>query len=379
MTILTGFEALRESGFELIAGRRIGLLTNPSAVTHDLHSTYELMRRAPEFELAALFSAEHGFAGAAADGAHVATTTDPRSGVPVYSLYDTSFEPTHAMLSGLDTIVCDLQDIGVRFYTYAWTMTHLIEAAGAASVEVVVLDRPNPLGSVIDGPLVEPGYESLVGRFPVPVQHGMTMGELARMVNALWNPNATPLLIVNCQNYRRDMTWEETGLPFVPTSPAMAHLSAVRQYPGACLLEGTSLSEGRGTALPFEICGAPYIDEEKLATHLNAQGWPGVRFRPHVFQPSARKYAGKVCRGVQAHVTGPAFNPLRTWLGVIREIRHLYPDKFEWLAEHFDRLAGNAAIREQIDAGASLAEIVANWDETAALFHIQRAPFLLYT
>ena len=379
MTTITGLEALRANNFELIAGRRIGLLTNPSAVAHDLRSTYDIMRSAPEFELAALFSPEHGFAAATADGADVASSTDPRSGVPIYSLYGTSFMPTRAMLSGLDTIVCDLQDIGVRYYTYAWTMTHLIEAAGAASVEVMILDRPNPLGDMIDGALVEPGYESLVGRFPVPVQHGMTMGELARMYNALWNPNSTPLLVANCHNYSRGMRWEDTGLPFVPTSPAMAHLSSVRQYPGACLLEGTTLSEGRGTALPFEICGAPYIDEEKLAAHLNAQGWAGVRFRPHVFQPSARKYAGEVCHGVQAHAIGPEFRPLLVWLGVIREIRQLYPDAFGWLAEHFDRLAGSATIRRQIDTGAPLAEIVAHWDETAALFHIQREPFLLYT
>jgi len=379
MTTITGFEALRANHFELIAGRRIGLLTNASAVTHDLRSTYEVMRNAPEFELAAIFSTEHGLAGATADGDHIASTTDPRSGVPIYSLYGTSFKPTLAMLTGLDTIVCDLQDIGVRYYTYAWTMTHLIESAGIANVEVVVLDRPNPLGSTIDGPLVTPGYESLVGRFPVPTQHGMTLGELARMVNGLWNPNATPLLIVGCEAYSRKMRWEETGLPFVPTSPAMAHLSAVRQYPGSCLLEGTTLSEGRGTALPFEVCGAPYIDEEKLAAHLNAQNWPGVRFRSHVFEPSVRKYAGAVCRGVQAHETGPEFSPLRVWLGVIREIRHLYPDDFGWLPEHFDRLAGSSTIREQIDAGATLAEITADWDEAAALFDIQRAPFLLYT
>jgi uncharacterized protein YbbC (DUF1343 family) len=323
MSVLPGLEVLRRSGFAALQGLRLGLLTNPSAVTPDLSSAYDVFRQARELDLRALFSPEHGWAAAAADGVKVGSTVDPRTGLPVYSLYGETLHPTPAMLAGLDAVVCDIQDIGVRYYTYAWTISYLIQAAGAAGITVYVLDRPNPLGDAVDGTLVEMDYLSIVGGAPIPVQHGLTLGELMRLFNAHWNPTPAALHIIRCEGYRRDMTWEATGLPFVPPSPAMPHLSTARHYPGACLLEGTTLSEGRGTALPFEICGAPYIDPAQLADALNALELPGVRYRPHTFTPTASKYTGEVCHGVQAHITASSYRPLLAWVAVIHHSQPL--------------------------------------------------------
>ncbi len=385
MSVVTGLEALRARGFDALEGRRIGLLTNPSAVTRELASAYDVLRRAPQIDLRALFSPEHGFAAAARDGAHVASSIDPRTGVPIHSLYGATMRPKHDMLAGLDAVVCDIQDIGVRYYTYAWTISYLLQAAGEAGVEVVLLDRPNPLGAAVDGAPVQPDYLSIVGGAPIPVQHGLTLGELMRLYNARWNPTPAALLVIECEGYPRGMTWEETGLPFVPPSPAMPHLSTARHYPGACLVEGANVSEGRGTALPFEICGAPYIDGDALAERLNALALPGVRYRPHVFTPTASKYAGEVCAGVQAHITDASYRPLLAWVAVIREVRRLYPADFAWLppyagSQHppFDLLAGGATLREQIEAGVPLADIAAEWDAAAQEWRRTREEGVLY-
>jgi uncharacterized protein YbbC (DUF1343 family) len=385
MTVHTGLEVLRERSFDLLAGRYIGLLTNPSGVTHDLDSTTDVLRRAPQINLRALFSPEHGFAAAAADGAHVASSIDPRTGLPIHSLYGATLRPTPDMLAGLDTVVCDIQDIGVRYYTYAWTTSYMLEAAGAAGLDVILLDRPNPLGGAIDGDLVQPDHLSIVGGAPIPVQHGLTLGELMTLYNQRWNPTPAALLVIACEGYQRGMTWEATGLPFVPPSPAMPHLSTARQYPGACLIEGTNLSEGRGTALPFEVCGAPFIDAPALAEHLNRLKLDGVRYRPHVFTPTASKHAGEVCGGVQAHITGAGYRPLLAWVAVICEIRRLYPHQFAWLPPYskdgllpFDRLAGGPALRQKIEADEPLESLAGAWDVTAEAWRETRRACLLY-
>jgi uncharacterized protein YbbC (DUF1343 family) len=386
MTLRTGLDVLREREFADLKGLRVGLLTNPSAVTRDLVSAYRLFSETPHVDLRALFSPEHGFAAAAADGAHVASGTDGRTGLPVYSLYGPSLRPTPEMLADIDVLVCDIQDIGVRYYTFAWTISIAMEAAGAAGVEVIILDRPNPLGPAIDGAPGLDSFASLVGLHPVPVQHGLTLGELMRVVNMRWNPTPAQLRVIACEPASQPDTWEASGLPFVPPSPAMPHLSTVRHYPGACLLEGTNLSEGRGTALPFEICGAPYIDAESLADQLNALGLGGVRYRPHVFTPAASKYAGQTCYGVQAHITGPEYRPLAAWVAVIQAIRHAYADQFDWLAPYpgsamrpFDRLARGEDLREHIDANRPLAELTAQWDAAATDWRALRRDARLYS
>jgi beta-N-acetylhexosaminidase len=363
--------------FAPLRDKRVGLMTNPSAVDRQLTSTYDILRQ--NVQLTALFAPEHGILGASRDGEFFDSMADARTGIPIYSLYGETFRPTSTMLDGIDVLVCDIQDIGARFYTFWWTVSLILEAAGEYGVSVLILDRPNPIGERVAGPGIAPELRSLVGRFPIPIQHGMTLGELALMLNALWNTTPAHVEVVRCEDWQRALLWEQTGLPFVPPSPAMAHLVTARHYPGACLLEGTTLSEGRGTALPFEIMGAPYIDALALAEHLNAQNWEGVRFRSHAFRPTASKYAGEDCFGVQAHITDiAAYAPLPTWLGVIREIRQLYPHDFGWRSDHFDRLMGDTATRMALDDGATLTELTAHWSAFEQDFMRLRAPYLLY-
>lgn len=385
MAVLTGIEVLRADDYRPLQGKRVGLMTNPSATDRRFNTTYAIMTTAPQINMTALFGPEHGFLGAVADGVKVDSAVDARTGLPVFSLYGATFRPTREMLETVEVLVCDIQDIGARYYTYLWTISHILEAAGEFGVEVMLLDRPNPLGGIkIDGPPLDPALASLVGRFSIPIQHGMTLGELAQLINATWNPHPAALTVIPCQGWRREMIWAGTGLVWVLPSPAMAHLSAVYQYPGACLIEGTTLSEGRGTALPFEIVGAPYIDGLALADALNAQNWPAVRFRPHAFQPTASKWAGRACQGVQVHITDlNEWRPLPIWLNIIRHLRAMYTEKFEWLpahngVQHFDRLIGSTDIRTQIDSGATVDEITAGWGDFCAEFARARQPFLLY-
>lgn len=398
MAVLTGLEVLIDDDFALLSGQRVGLMTNPSAIDRQLTSTYRLFASAPNVNLAAFFAPEHGFAGAAPDAEQIATATDPRTGLPVFSLYGDTYRPTAAMLQAIDVLVCDIQDIGVRYYTYPWTVSHILEAAGEHGVRVVILDRPNPLGgAAIEGPVLGPEMASFVGRFPVPVRHGLTLGELAGMVNATWNATPADLTVVPCAGWRRAMAWDDTGLPWVAPSPNVPTLNTLRHYPGACLVEGTELSEGRGTALPFEIVGAPWIDPLALADRLNGEAWAaamGARFRPHTFQPFHSKWAGQVCHGVQVHITDPArWRPIHVWLGVIVTLRAAYPEHFAWLpdhpdtgVQHFDRLIGSPDVRRQIEAGvaanepvgAILARLAEPWADDCRAFAEARRPFLRY-
>lgn len=381
-----GIHLLLTDDYALLAGRRIGLLSNPSAVDTQFVTTTRRFIESPHVNLVALFSPEHGARAVAPDGSAVPSTKHP-SGIPIHSLYGETYRPTHEMLEGIDLIVCDIQDVGARFYTYVWTITHILEAAGEYGVEVLILDRPNPLSGLSAGPLLQPQFTSLVGRDPIPIQHGLTLGELAQMHNTLWNPHPAALRIVTMGGWKRRMRWPETGMHWVPPSPAMPHYSTAQHYPGACLVEGTNLSEGRGTVLPFEIVGAPWIDGDALADQLNARNWQGVRFRSHSFVPNASKYAGQACQGVQAHITEDLiFSPILVWLSVIREIHQRYPADFAWLephapdqSRHFDRLIGSDKPRQQINDGQPLLEIIQDWDASIAEFVDQARPFMLYT
>ena len=391
MTVKTGIEVLRAAGFCRLKGQRVGLLTNPSAVDHALTSTYRILTDAPEVQVTALFGPEHGFAGTAPDAEHVSTAYDPRTGLPVFSLYGDTYRPTADMLRDVDVLVCDIQDVGVRYYTYTWTVSHVLEAAGGQGVAVMILDRPNPLnGRTISGPLMEGAQSSFVGRFPVPVRHGMTLGEIAALINTRWNPTPAPLEVVSCTGWDRGMAWADCGLPWIPPSPNMPHLNTLDHYPGACLVEGTTLSEGRGTALPFQIVGAPWIDGQALADQLNDDAWlcsMGARFRPLIFRPTTSKWAGEDCGGVQVHITDrAAWRPLAVWLAVLITIRTQYPDDFRWKAAHFDRLIGLSAVRGEIEAGIHtgtdaagiLSPLLVRWEDDCASFAEQRAPFLRY-
>lgn len=374
--VRVGIEVLRDNGFSSLRGKRVGLLTNPSAVDGDLNSTYDILRNAPDVRLTALFGPEHGFAAAAPDGESVASNIDARTGLPIYSLYGPTRRPTREMFANVDILMCDIQDIGVRYYTFMWTISHAIEAAGEFGLEVLILDRPNPLGDKVAGAPLESRFASLVGRYPVPTQHGMTLGELAQMVNLEWSPHPAQLAVIPCEGYHRGMAWDSTGLPFVPPSPNMPHLVTVQHYPGACLIEGTSLSEGRGTALPFEIVGAPGLDGTALADALNQSCGPGVRFRPHMFRPSASKFASELCGGVQAHIVDPgAYRPLEVWLTALRVIRTCYP--FTW-NDHFERLIGVDGVPALIDSDEPLDDLFAAWQNFCVSFGDERQPFLIY-
>ncbi len=393
MTVQTGLDVLCAGGFRRLAGRRVGLFANPSAVDSSLNSAISLFQAAAArgvFTLAALFAPEHGIDAAAPDGERIASS---RVGdLPVYSLYGESQRPTAAMLDGIDLIVCDIQDIGVRYYTFTWTVTHILEAAGERGVQVLILDRPNPLGGeIVEGAPLDPALASLVGRCSIPIRHGMTLGEVASWYNARWNPTPALLDVIPCEGWARAMLWDATGLPFVPPSPNMPRLDTVRHYPGACLIEGTNLSEGRGTALPFEIVGAPFINSLILAEYLNALELPGVRFRPHHFIPTTSKWAGQRCGGVQAHIVDlSAWRAFRGWLAVIVIVQALYRGQFAWLPPgssgveagqvyHFDRLIGSSEPRHLLDVGEPLNDLLAAWDAYCREFEAERQPYLLYT
>lgn len=398
--ITLGITELLTKQQALLAGKRIAVLTNHTGVVPDLSSSlHEIMRIA---DVQAIFSPEHGFSGAAAEGAHVDDNSD-RSGVPVYSLYGAHLSPTPDQLAGIDAIVCDMQDIGCRFYTYVWTLTTVIEAAAKAGVAVIVADRPNPLGGLaIAGPGVEPSYRTLVGLHDVPIRHGLTIGELARLVN-VEQGYGCDLTVIPCSGWRRDMGWNETGLPWVAPSPNMPTFETAQVYPGTCLLEGVNVSVGRGTAKPFEWLGAPWIDGPALAEALNRAELPGVRWRPVSFQPCSGPYAGEVCVGVQPHILDPqVLEPVTLGVALVVALRQTHTDQFsisaegsiyadqaemarrryspqlEWNTAHFDRLAGSERLRLMIEQGATVAEIVAPWATYEAQFRARTAAVQLY-
>ncbi len=356
---------------------RLGLVSHPAAVLPDLTGAVDALRKAG-CKLTALFGPEHGFSGAAADGDSVTDARDARTGLPIFSLYGANNEPSEQALSLVDALVFDMQDVGVRFYTYLSTLYYVLKAAGKADKPVFVLDRPNPItGTIIEGGALEPGFESFVGIVNIPMRHGMTLGELAQFVNTEYALHAD-LRVVKMQGWRRTMWFDETGLPWVPTSPAMPHLSTAILYPGMCLLEGTNLSLGRGTALPFELCGAPWLDGYGLASEMNALNLAGVRFRQTFFTPSASTHAGAECQGIQVHVTNREnLRPVNLGLHLIAAVRTLHPDHFEWNA-HFDKLTGSSRVREALGAGCAPDELVAEWTEAQAAFIHARFDSLLY-
>lgn len=387
MTVYAGVDVLRRADFEHVRGRKVGLLTHLSAVGEMLIPTYSLLTGSPEVDVRALFTPEHGFFGSAREGELVNNSVDARTGLPVYSLYSEHTKPAREMFDGLDLIVVDLQDIGARCYTFAWTMSLMLEACAEAGLEMLVLDRPNPLnGLVVRGLLVEPNCTSMVGRYDsvVPLVHGMTLGELAMYYSTLI-PGAENLVkVLAASGWCRSMSWRDTGLTWIPPSPAIPKVATADHYPGSVMIEGTTLSEGRGTALPFEIVGSPGIDPIELAHRLNMQHQRGVLFRPTAFRPTTGKHAGIDCRGVQAHIVEPRmYDPLRTWLNVIVTIRAYFPEEFGWAEPHngrymFDLLMGNRWARSMIDNDARVADILAEERKVCAEFEERRQPYLIY-
>jgi uncharacterized protein YbbC (DUF1343 family) len=389
--VLPGLEVLIDHEPGHIQGKRIGLVTHQSAVTHDLQHAVRLLSAGRGWKLTALFGPEHGIWGEAQDMDHVAHSTDPMTGLPVYSLYGKSEEdlkPRREILGQLDALVIDLQDIGSRYYTFVYTMAICMREAAAAGVPVIILDRPNPIDGVhLEGNIREEKYSSFVGMFPLPTRHGMTAGELALYFNSAFDLHCD-LTVVAMRGWKRSMWWGDTDLHWVIPSPNMPTVYTATVYPGMCLVEGTNLSEGRGTTHPFELFGAPWLDAFKLAERLNALELPGVRFRPHYFMPTFQKHARQVCGGVELHVTNRAtFEPYRTGLWCVKVARDMNVEAFDWRRETYefvsdrlaiDLLAGSAHYREVVESGGKIDEWVAQWEEPLREFARVREEFLIY-
>ncbi|MGQ9632002.1 MAG: exo-beta-N-acetylmuramidase NamZ family protein [bacterium] len=374
-----GVEVLLERLPHLIKGKRIGLITNHTGVDFRLRSTVDLLHDSKDWNLVALFGPEHGIWGNAQDDTRIESAVDERTGLPIYSLYGETVKLTPEMLRGINLLIYDIQDVGARFYTYISTLMYAMEAASEKRIPIIVLDRPNPItASRVEGPVLEAGFESFVGAFRIPTRYGMTVGELAALINREVGVGAD-LKVVPMESYKREMWYDETGLLWVMPSPNMPTLETAAVYPGTAVFEGTNISEGRGTTRPFEIVGAPWLDPFKFADELNSLGLPGTLFRPLYFTPTFSKFRGELCGGVQVHVTDRrAFEPVRTGLTMLWVARRLSGERFRWNARHFDLLMGTDKVRLAIERGESPEEIVARWEKGLREFMAVRGKYLIY-
>ena len=387
MPVVTGLARLLASND--LSHRRVGLVCNPASIDAGLHHAADLVFNAPGVRLGAIFGPQHGFRSDLQDNmiesSHAA---DARRRVPVFSLYSETREPTAEMLKGLDVLVVDLQDIGARIYTFIYTMANCLRAAARHRIPVIVCDRPNPIGGeAVEGPMLEPGFESFVGLFPIPMRHGCTIGELAGLFNEHFGIGAE-LRVVTMEGWSRSLYFDQTSLPWVMPSPNMPTLETAVVYPGAVLFEGTQLSEGRGTTRPFELVGAPWIDADAFAAEMNGMGLPGARFRPVVFEPTFQKHARTTCGGCQTHVVDRRrFLPVLTGVALLSCFYKADPGRFAWRDppyeyEHqkmpIDILAGQSELRRQIESGVDSGDIAASWEAGVAAFNRIREPYLLY-
>lgn len=389
--VTTGLQRWVQDGFRTLKGKRVGAIVNPTSVDAAFRHLADLLHEAEGVTLGALFGPEHGLRGEAQYMVAVEDARDPVTGAPVHSLYGSTFEslsPTPASLEGLDALVFDIQDVGSRYYTYVYTMALAMKAAARAGLPFYVLDRPNPLGGeLLEGNLVGEGFFSFVGLYALPNRHGMTAGELAQLFNQRESIGCE-LHVVPCEGWTRSQLWEQTGLPFLPPSPNMPTADTARVYPGMCLLEGTNLSEGRGTCRPFEQFGAPWLEARAFVRRLQAAQLPGVAFREVGFQPTFDKYPGETCLGAFMHVTDAhTFLPLRTGVAIVQAARELAPDDFRWRADAyefvedvpaFDLLCGTDQVRLRMEAGRSLEELLEGFEAQAEGFRREREPYLLY-
>ncbi len=374
-----GVDRLMENP-EILKGKRVGLITNPTGINAERTSIVDLFDQSDDFELTALYGPEHGVRGDAQAGSTVSSYIDEVTGLPVYSLYGATKKPTPDMLEDVDVLVFDIQDVGTRYYTYIYTMAYAMEAAAENGIPFVVLDRPNPQGGLrVDGPVLDPDYASFIGLYPIPLKHGMTVGELAQLFNSEYHIQAD-LEVVKMKGWKRSMMYEDTGLPFVMPSPNMPTTDTVNVYPATGLFEGTNLSEGRGTTKPFQLIGAPYIQAHEYAKELNDLDLPGVAFRAASFTPTFSKHAGKLTHGVEVYVTDPTrFESTKTGIAMIQTAHDLYPDDFEFLANDFiTKLTGNAYVKDMILEGASLDEILTKIEDERDAFLPIRKDYLMY-
>ena len=384
-----GLETLLEAELRLVRGARVGLICNQASVNHKFRHAADLLYEHPQVELRALFGPQHGIRGDVQDNMiETEHTVDRDTGLPIHSLYSETREPTEAMLHDLDVLVFDMQDVGCRIYTFAYTMANCMIAARKFGKKVIVCDRPNPInGMDIAGNVLEPEHASFVGQFAVPTRHGMTLGELARMFNEHFELNCE-LEVVKMEGWERGFWHDQTDAPWVMPSPNIPTVDSATVFPGTVHFEGTQLSEGRGTTRPFELVGAPYIDPETYARRLNVLNLPGVFFRSCIFRPTFQKHAGTSCGGVQIHVTDRnAFEPVITGIAMVKLAYDLYPTEFRWKEppyeyvydrNPFDVIAGTSSIREAIEKGTDLGDIHKNWNEGLDAFRRVRERYLIY-
>jgi uncharacterized protein YbbC (DUF1343 family) len=388
--VTPGIDRLLTTDRRLIEGRRVGLLCNPASIDATFQHTADRIFEDPDVTLAAIFGPQHGFRSDLQDNMiETPHTQDCRRKVPIYSLYSETREPTAEMLERVDVLVVDLQDVGTRVYTFVYTMANCMRAAARHGIPVVVCDRPNPIGGEdVEGARLQEPWTSFVGQFPIPMRHGMTVGELALLFNDGFGIGAD-LEVVPLEGWRRTMYHDETGLPWVIPSPNLPTLDSAIVYPGAVLIEGTMLSEGRGTTRPFELIGAPWIDGERLAREMNARGLPGVHFRPVFFEPTFQKHARHTCGGCQLHVLDRrTFLPLRTAVELIDEFRREQPARFAWRQppyeyehdkEPIDILYGTDRLRRTLDADGDADALVTSWHVDEEEFGRMRQQYLLYS
>lgn len=379
-TVRPGIDVLLTDSLHLVRNRRVGLVTNQAGV--DADGISDVVRlQAAGVRLAALFSPEHGFRGAADPGEAVASSVDSATGLPIYSLYGRTSAPTPEMLAGLDVVLVDLQDVGARYYTWLFTTIQVLDAAGEQGLPVVVLDRPNPIGGQVQGNVLEPAHVSTVGQLAVPMRHGMTLGELARLAVDDLGLRAD-LAVVPAAGWRRDLPFDRTGLPFIPPSPNLRTLESLYHYPGTCLFEGTNLSVGRGSAAPFQQIGAPWLDTTAVLSWIRRAELPGVEFRGVTFtpdRPGDGKYADTLVQGIRLEMTDRGlYDPAATAVHLLAALRTYHHDRFRWVPAHFDRLAGTRVLRQALDAGAEPDSVVASWAPDLSRFLARRRGILIY-
>jgi uncharacterized protein YbbC (DUF1343 family) len=387
--VMTGLECLLDRIRGGAIRGRVGLVCNPASVDAGLTHAADRLARAEGVTLAALFGPQHGFRSDLQDNMiETPHADDAVRRIPIYSLYSETREPTAAMLEGLDFLVIDLQDVGTRIYTFVYTMANCLRACARHRVKAIVCDRPNPIGGTrVEGPMLREGWTSFVGQFPIPMRHAMTIGELARLFNEHFGIGAA-LDVVPMEGWRRDMYFDQTGLPWIMPSPNIPTLDSAIVFPGAVLVEGTVVSEGRGTTRPFELIGAPWIDGDRLADAMNRRDLPGVRFRSVFFEPTFQKHAKLTCGGCQIHVIDrAAFQPVATGVALLEEFRRQDPARFGWKPppyeyEHerlaIDLLYGSDDLRRGLEAGDSAERIAAAWSDQVATFLPIRQRYLLY-
>jgi uncharacterized protein YbbC (DUF1343 family) len=388
MTVKPGVEVLLKDREDILRGMRAGVVVHPASVLSDLRHTADALFNMRECRLVALFGPQHGARGEKQDNmVESESYRDPDTGLPVHSLYGATRHPTEEMLRDIDLLLFDLQDAGARVYTFIHTMAYCMEACAKSKKRFVVLDRPNPInGSQVEGNLLNPEYRSFVGLFPIPMRHGMTTGELSLMINSEFGIHCD-LTVVPMEGWKRHLWFDETGLPWINPSPNLPTLDSAIVYPGSVLVEGTQLSEGRGTTRPFEYVGAPYIQSSRYADRLNALGIAGAWFRPAYFQPTFQKFAGEICGGVQVHVRNrQIFEPYVTGISMISIVRELYPDAFEWRKPPYEYeyeklpiqiLYGDKDFPNIVDR-VSLDQVRERLQNEAEVFLARRRQYLLY-